>query len=172
MDDSAVITTERPPDLELLGLAYQIAAEESDDPSTQNGAILVNQDGCVLAGAANMFPYGVNKTPERLQKPLKLAFMEHAERNVILWAARRGLGTAGLTMYCPWFACADCARAIVLAGIYEVVGHDFPLHYSRPEWQESINRGNEILDEGGVKHRLVSGEVGVEILFNGTKVMT
>jgi dCMP deaminase len=49
--------------------------------------------------------------------------MEHAERDAIYKAAFVGMQTEGATLYVPWFACADCARAIIAAGITRVVGN-------------------------------------------------
>jgi hypothetical protein len=38
-------------------------------------------------------------------------------------AAGRGVSTHGATLYGPWFACRECARATIFGGIKEVVGH-------------------------------------------------
>lgn len=158
-------------DLYYLRHAYKVAAEFGTDPSTQNGALLVDRYGAILVAAANRFPAGVRETAERWERPLKYAFVEHAERNAIFSAAREGVRTEGLTMYCPWFACADCGRAIIQAGVTEVVGHDFPLHRSRPDWRKSIEVALAMFEEAGVKTRLVPGEVGgVTIRFDGKPV--
>lgn len=157
-------------DLDYLHLAYK-AAERSPDPSTQNGAVLVNSDGFLIASACNEFPHDVLVTEERLVKPLKYQYIEHAERNAIYEAAYYGKKTQGATMYCPWFACMECARAIIQAGITEVVGHAFHLHTKRPDWQPAIERADEMLRDAGVRFRRVPGEVGgVRIRFDGELV--
>ena len=107
----------------LLKEAYLHAAEFSPDLSTQNAAILIGRDGHVILKSVNKFPAGVQQTPERWERPLKYAYVEHAERNLIYTAAWAGVSTYGKIMICPWFACADCARAIVVAGIEEVIGN-------------------------------------------------
>jgi deoxycytidylate deaminase len=94
--------------------------------------------------------------------------MEHAERGVIYLAAKAGLPTAGLIMICPWACCAECARAIALAGITQVIAHKQAHDKSPRRWQQSIEEGREILSACGVDYVLWSGEVGgVENLFNG-----
>jgi len=44
----------------------------------------------------------------------------HAEANCIAYAAKNGISTAGTSMYVTLSPCADCAKMIVAAGIYEV----------------------------------------------------
>ena len=158
-------------DLAYLRIAYKTAATLGTDPSTQNGALLVDEGGNILIAVGNHFPYGVKSSDERWQRPLKYSFVEHAERNAIYMAARKGIQTLGLKMYCPWFACPDCARAIVQAGIKEVTGHDFDLHKTAAHWLELIAIADQILTEGKVEFRRVPGKIGdVKIRFNGQEV--
>ena len=159
-------------DKEFLKQAYAFAAEHSPDPSTQNGAILVHQhDGRVIARGANRFPRGVKVTKERLERPLKYSFICHAERDAIYDAARWGEATYGRIMYCPWYACTDCARAIIQAGIAEVIGHKTILDKTPDRWKETIDIALGMLDDAGVKNSFVGGEEGelgaVGVLFNG-----
>jgi deoxycytidylate deaminase len=178
--------------LDYLRFAYQIAAKHSTDPSTQNGAILVSAPKPEWAHeidehnevvyvhrkgglrefifAANMFPKGVKESPERWTRPAKYKYVEHAERNVIYLAAKKGFCTEGATMYVAWFACADCARAIIQAGVSEVVGHDYPLHKEQSSWQESIEVADKMLEEAGVKFTRIPGHFGIKVRFNGQVV--
>jgi dCMP deaminase len=165
-------------DFEFLKKAYEFAIEHSTDPSTQNGAVLVKESEIVASGA-NHFPRGVQELPERWQRPAKYQFVEHAERNAIFDAARNGVPTSGLTMYCPWFACADCARAIIQAGIVEVVGHYDPhaeYRFGQPVsdvWKNSIKVALGMLEEAGVKMRWIDDKILSDeqtILFNGVSV--
>lgn len=157
-----------------LRYAYQIAAEQSTDPSTQNGAVLVTFNHCpspqglVLISAANHFPRGVEETHIRWDRPLKYSYVEHAERNVIFAAARCGIITEGLTMYVPWFACADCARAIIQAGISEVVGHKAIFDKTMERWKDTIAVAHGMLTEAGVRFRMLEGELGARsVRFDG-----
>lgn len=156
----------------FLQKAYEYAMTISTDPSTQNGACLVAADGEILVYGANHFPAGVKETPSRWERPIKYKFVEHAERNCIYAAAREGIRTKGLIMYCPWFACADCARAIVQSGIKMVIGHDSVLQeqseHWKTQWKESIEVGDTILHEGGVSFKRIKADIkDVKIRFNG-----
>jgi dCMP deaminase len=156
-------------DLSLLEEAYKEAIKYSTDPSTQNGAVIVRFSGDsyeIVARGANHFPRGVNEEAERWQRPAKYQYVEHAERNAVYDAAKNGVATDKLVMYCPWFACADCARAIIQAGISEVVGHDCELHKTSASWQQSIAVAYKMLEEAGVKFRHVKGKFGLKIRFN------
>jgi len=154
---------------DLLRNAYRIADTYSDDPHTKNGAVLVNRHGEVIGTGANCLPIGV-ETRDRLVRPKKYSFIEHAERNAIFAACRQGECTNGGVLYCPWFACADCARAIIQAGIRLVIGHKQMFDRADDRWCESIAYGNEMLREAVIETRLYDGKIGgVTNLFNGER---
>lgn len=157
-------------DIDWLRLAFAAAAEHSHDPSTQNGAILVPAGAAYASVAANELPRGVRKSPERLERPAKYRWIEHAERNAIYAAARMGSKTAGATLYCCWFACPECARAIIQAGVREVVGHVLPRSLTPPRWEPEVTAGEALLAEAGVAMRWLAGGMGVTILFDGKRL--
>jgi dCMP deaminase len=162
-------------DVRHLRDAVISAANFSHDPRTQNGAVIVGyqldiRHETVVIGAANCFPRGIAVTPERLDPAVKLKYMEHAERNAIYLAARYGQSTDNATMYCPWFACVDCARAIICSGIKRVVGLQKPRAITPERWRATIAEADELLHEAKIIVDLLDVEVGVEILFNGEKV--
>lgn len=135
---------------ELMAAAYELALQ-SPDPSTQNGAIIFDPDANqILAEAWNDFPDKVKATPDRWERPTKYAFVEHAERRAIYEAARTGVRTEGLIMISPWASCADCARAIVCAGITGLVRHKQAMEFNHNYWDESVGRGDTILRESGI----------------------
>lgn len=147
-------------ELRHLRYAYMVA-QGSKDPSTQNGAVLVDPEtDKVVAWEYNRFPFLVNETAERWERPEKYKFVEHAERGAIYRAAMTGVKTFGLHMYCPWFACTDCARAIIQSGISKVIGHALPEHADNPRWKDSIKDAMTMLDEAGIKYYNVSGKIG------------
>jgi dCMP deaminase len=166
LDDRGVTVLD---DIDLLRMAYRMA-QKSPDTSTQNGAVLVGANSGIIGLGCNSFPQGVTTSDERWKRPLKYSYVEHAERKVIYQAARAGHPTHGATLYVAWYACADCARAIIEAGVKEVVGHDHPLHASRDDWAASVALGRHMLNEAGVKQRLIKAELGEEFLFNGELV--
>jgi len=156
----------------FLREAFRYAAQLSNDPSTQNGAVLV-RDGAIVGWGANHFPDGVAVTDERWERPGKYLYVEHAERNAIYHAAKHGTKTNGLTMYVAWFACADCARAIIQSGIAEVVGAARLCSDDSTKWTDSIRVAETMLREAGVKVRYIDGLVGgPEIRFNGEIIST
>ena len=143
---------------ELLKIAYSKAAE-STNPSTQNSALLVNDDGNVLVSVDNPFPRGIAETPERLVKPLRYKMSVHAERNAIYTAARGGVKTHGLTMVAPWASCADCAQAIIQAGVKRLVTHQQALDHSNG-WVEEVALGLSMMREAGVEVIIYDGKLG------------
>lgn len=157
---------------EMIRQCYEIAGEFSDDTSTNIGAI-ITQGGYIVSSGVNCFPSGIAVNDERLQRPLKYSFIEHAERNAIYAAARSGVCTKGATMYCNWFACADCARAIIQAGIERVVGHQqaYDKTSEHPSWAATVEFGMALLFEAGIQTDFVNCTFDDEIsvLFNYQK---
>lgn len=152
-------------ELDYLREACRYAVQHSHDPDTQNGAVLVTGGKTIYA--ANCVPPGVARLEHRLQRPFKYDYIEHAERAAIYKAAATGAATAGAILYCPWFACTDCARAIIHAGIREVVGLIAPRNATPARWLLSVEVAERMLEEAGVSQRLIAGSVGVTIRFDG-----
>jgi deoxycytidylate deaminase len=158
-------------DAEILRAACEIARSDSHDPRTKNAAVLVRRtasggiDGFV--SSANRFPRGVGRV---LQPPGKYERIEHAERGAIYAASRAGWRTLGATMYVPWFACPDCARAIVCAGIIEVVGVAKLCHATPARWRQAVLSGETILREAGVSMRWITEGIGTWVIFDGQEV--
>lgn len=149
----------------FLREACRVAAAESSDPRTQNGALLRARNGCVVT-AANQLP-PIVATTERLSGQSKYSYIEHAERHVIYKAARAGIATHDATLYCPWFACADCARAIILAGVSRIIGHVKPRLLTPERWQETIRLADDMFHESGVEFVLLDETLDARFLFNG-----
>lgn len=146
----------------VLMLCYGKALD-SPDPSTQNAAVLCHEDEWgrltpfIETLACNDFPAGVVHSEARWERPLKYQFVEHAERNSIFKACRRGRCTTKTVMVCPWAACADCARAIVQAGVRKLITQR---HDDEDRWKASIDVAFTILAEGGVEVEFFEGKVG------------
>lgn len=154
-------------DSEYLRQAY-IVAMRSTDNSTQNGAIIVDTNGQIVGRGANHFPKGVEETSERLARPTKYTYVVHAETNSIYDAARRGNSTEGATMYSPWAACGECAKAIIQSGIIRIVVHKEAIDQSHNQWPEAIKIALEMFREAGVAYVVLSAQFGdIDVLFNG-----
>jgi dCMP deaminase len=121
----------------------------SKDRSRRVGCVIVDGDNIIRAVGYNGFPRGLDDDNEaRHQRPAKYLWTEHAERNAIYTAARVGLSLSGTRMYLPWFPCVDCARAIVQAGIMELIAS--PPDINDPQWGDSFSIAGELLGEAGV----------------------
>lgn len=129
----------------------------SKDRSTQVGVVLVGPDMQILGAGYNGFPFGIEEINDRHERPEKYLWTEHAERNACLLAARHGIQLRHSTMFFDNrpYPCADCARAIVQAGISYVIGRDIPFE-GKGDWVHSMDVGKQILIEGGVRILLLN----------------
>lgn len=160
-------------DLKMLKEAYIYANDNSPDPSTKNGAVLIDENGNILTYGVNRFPTGIAETESRLtDKAVKYRLVVHAEDSVILNAAKHGLAVNGSTLYCPYYACSDCVKSIIQAGVKRVVGHAqlMVLALEHTTWVQSIVDAWETLHEAGVRCHLYNGPIGVTTRFNGQDI--
>ena len=127
-------------------------AEDSPD-TTKVGCVITSPDGEVLVTACNDFVQGAKQTPERLQRPQKYTWIEHAERNAIYKAASKGVSLEGTTMYINWWPCVDCCRGIIQSGITKIVSSRGP-DYNCPRWGGQFEVVREILEESSVQQEI------------------
>ncbi len=118
----------------------QLVASKSKDPSTKCGTVLVDSRHSVVSTGYNGLPRNVDdNNPERNERPAKYMFYEHGERNAIYSAARRGASTEGCTAYVvQGLPCCDCARALIQAGIIEVICNEATDPEFLARWKDSI----------------------------------
>ena len=105
----------------FMGVAMS-AAKRSKDPSTQVGACIVSPDNIILSTGYNGFPKGCSDDEfpwDREGESTKYPFVVHAELNAILNCNGKDLRKAKL--YVALFPCNECAKAIIQAGIGEVI---------------------------------------------------
>ena len=107
----------------FMGVAL-LAAKRSKDPSTQVGACIVDENKRILSTGYNGFPKGCSDDDfpwgrDESEGETKYPFVVHAELNAIL--NNRGKSLVGSTVYVGLFPCNECAKAIIQAGIKEVV---------------------------------------------------
>lgn len=136
-------------DIEALVELAIATARQSPGRPRKVGAVLVLADGSTTVAACNDFPAGVQDLEARHADPERLLWIEHAERNAIFAAARAGLGTAGATLVATFHPCAECARAIVQAGIGTL--HTLAPDFADPLWGAGFVFSRTILEEGGVR---------------------
>ncbi len=106
----------------FMRMAFTIA-ERSKDPSTQAGAVVVNEENVVVGMGYNGWPRGIdsNDLPwdrEGDFEDTKYAYVCHAEENAIYNANNI---TKGCKIYCTLFPCNECAKTIIQNGIKEVI---------------------------------------------------
>lgn len=136
-----------------------LVSMKSKDSSTKIGAVIVNPENkAIVSTGYNDLPRGVKHTEERTEKrPEKYKWYEHGERNSIYNAARLGHSTEGCIMYTHGIPCADCARAVIQAGIKEVVIWK-GFTNMREGWKCTEDVSPHMLKEAGVKVRVWSGK--------------
>lgn len=170
-----------------------LVSMKSKDPRTKIGAVIVGPENEVISTGYNGFPRGCKDhldniiigVPDennltgtnfvhvnRMERPEKYNFFEHAERNAIYNAARIGVSTKSSTMYTNGTPCIDCARAVIQGGIKRlVVSRKLDLiMFKNPKWRESIARSNFLLSECGVVVNNWDGKIlDVKVMTDGVE---
>lgn len=132
-----------------------LLASWSKDRSRQTGAVIVDTRNVLIAVGWNGFPRGLDDdVPARHERPAKYQWTEHAERNAIFNAAAKGIPTAGCRMYLAWYPCADCARAVIQSGIFEIVCVE--PDWNDPKWAADFAVVREMLAESGIGCRFLA----------------
>ena len=136
--------------LDFVGVAEAFAVH-SKNPKRRIGAIILRPDLTFVSAGWNDLARRVAHSAERYEQPLKDFYCVHAELNAILNAARIGVSTDRCHMLVTGLApCANCANAIVQAGIRQIWFPDPSNELTR--WQESFSHSFNILEEGGVNY--------------------
>ena len=107
----------------FTGIAI-LSGMRSKDPNTQVGACIVDKNNRILSVGYNGFPNGCADdlfpwAREGDVLDTKYAFVAHSELNAIL--NYRGGNLEGSRIYVSLFPCNECAKAIIQAGIKEVI---------------------------------------------------
>ena len=132
----------------FMGVA-QLSAMRSKDPNTQVGACIVSQDNKILSMGYNGFPIGCSdddypwaREGEELER--KYVYTVHSELNAIL--NYRGGSLEGSKIYVTLFPCNECAKAIIQAGIKELIYDD-----DKYANTVSVIASKRMLESAGVK---------------------
>lgn len=108
----------------FMGIAL-LSAQRSKDPGTQVGACIVDKNKKILSMGYNGMPRGCHDTlmpwarESNNPEETKYLYVCHAELNAIL--NYDGTNLHGSTIYTTLFPCNECAKALIQAGIKEVV---------------------------------------------------
>jgi dCMP deaminase len=136
---------------EYMHELVKVIAMKSKDPSTKVGCVITTKDHQILATGFNGFPRGVDESiAARWERPLKYDLIVHAESNAVNHAARHGVSLRGSTAYLNWYPCKECTKALIQAGVNEIVVDAIPRD-TQDDWGFHISR--LMLEEAGVKVR-------------------
>ncbi|MFA6098252.1 MAG: dCMP deaminase family protein [Patescibacteria group bacterium] len=127
-----------------------VIADRSKDPSTQAGAVVVNEENIIIGLGYNGFPRGIDDEdlPWVRQGDFldtKYAYVVHAEENAIYNSNAK---TKGCKIYTSLFPCNECAKTIIQNGIKEIVFESDKYH-DEEVWVAS----RKMLDMAGIKYR-------------------
>ncbi|AVN63768.1 cytidine deaminase [Mesoplasma florum] len=131
----------------------KVCAMRSKDPSTQVGAILVNNLNQIISTGYNGFPRGVNDdefpwTREGEWIDTKYPYVAHAELNAIV-SARTNLTDSDV--YVTLFPCNECTKIIIQAGIKKV-------YYLEDKYKDSIEvkASKRMLDAAKIEYKQIN----------------
>jgi dCMP deaminase len=133
-----------------------LVASKSKDRSSKIGCVIVGPNHEVRSTGYNGMCRGVNDdVDERHERPEKLFWFEHAERNALYNAARNGIRTEGCTAYIAGKhpPCADCTRGLIQSGISRVIIRSTVLD-DNTMWVDSFKRSKVMFEESGVELQL------------------
>ena len=107
----------------FMGIAL-LSAMRSKDPNTSVGACIVSQENKILSVGYNGMPNGCSDDEypwdrEGAALDTKYVYVCHAELNAIL--NNSGVNLRGAKVYTTLFACNECTKALIQAGISEVI---------------------------------------------------
>jgi dCMP deaminase len=145
----------------FMGVAL-LSAKRSKDPSTQVGACIVNDKNKIVGAGYNGLPTGCNDDDFPWEKQgeflgTKYPYVCHAELNAIL--NNIGIDLHGCKIYTALFPCNDCSKAIIQAGISEVI-----FLSDKYAGTEAARASRRMLETAGVTYRKVETKIGELLL--------
>ena len=136
----------------FMGVA-KLSGLRSKDPNTQVGACIVNPLNRIVGVGYNGMPYGcddhmfpwTNKQGELNET--KYAYVVHAELNAILNSTHQ---IQNCKIYVSLFPCHECVKAIIQAGIKEII-------YCDEKYKDtpSDKAAKRMLEAAGVTYRKI-----------------
>ncbi len=163
---------------ELYITMCYLVGMRSKDPHTHVGAVIVDSENVLVSTGYNSLPRGID-IDENLyrisrENGEKYYWLEHAERNAIYNAARRGTTLKECKIYIPWIPCTDCARAIIQTGLSEVIihknGQDFYDKNTNGKWTASYNKTTTMFKEASIKMRYLTCNIVAPEIFMNAKL--
>ena len=152
----------------FMGVAL-LSAKRSKDPSTQVGACIVNDKNKIVGAGYNGLPIGCDDDEFPWEKQgeflnTKYPYVCHAELNAIL--NNIGMDLGGCKIYTALFPCNECSKAIIQAGITEVI-----FLSDKYDGTDGGKASKLMLDKAGVAYRKVkSNNLKIILSFNEADV--
>ena len=117
----------------------------SKDPSTQVGAVIVDDNNRIVSIGFNGFPKGIKDSEKRLfEREEKYAIIVHAEANALMFANK---SVEGCTIYTwPFEPCSRCAGLIIQSGIKRVVSVVHP----EKKWEKNFTISRKLFKEANI----------------------
>lgn len=152
----------------FMGVAL-LSAKRSKDPSTQVGACIVNSKNKIVGAGYNGLPAGCNDDDFPWEKQgdfldTKYPYVCHAELNAIL--NNIGMDLHGCRIYTALFPCNECAKAIIQAGITEVI-----FLSDKYGTTDSSLASKRMLQTAGITYRKVSTDLdNLQLSFKESEI--
>lgn len=136
--------------IQYFKLAKYQAQLFSKDPNKKVGCIILAPESLqILSCGYNGLPRNINESvSERWQRPLKLKWCEHSERNALYNACRSGTALENAIAVVTFYPCADCARGLIQSGIKTIVTLKPDFEHER--WGEDFKISQEMFGEVGM----------------------
>ena len=150
----------------FMGIA-KLSSMRSKDPNTQVGCCIVSTENRILSMGYNGAPNGFSDDDfpwERVGNKLETKYMYvcHSELNAILNYRGNTNDLRGSKIYVYYFPCNECAKAIIQAGIKEVI---YEIPYDHDNHSDEMEASIRMFDKCGVKYRQYEAK-GDEIKLN------
>ena len=133
-------------DHRFLDLA-KLVASWSKDPSTQVGAVIVDNKNRIVSLGFNGFPKNIKDDARLSIRLMKYNRIVHAECNAIMFA-NKNLENCTIYTY-PFQPCSKCAGMIIQSGIKRVV--TLPLSVEHSRWAEDFEIAKDLLLESNTE---------------------
>ena len=130
-----------------------VASMKSKDPSTQVGAVIVdNRSKKVISSGYNGFPRYLDDSQIPQTRPEKYLYVVHAELNAILHAERE---LHDCTLYATVFPCSECMKAVIQSGIKTIVYFN---DLSGDNWDDPRKAAMKMAELTGIEIRKFEGD--------------
>ena len=136
-------------DKRFLELAKLIGSW-SKDPSTQVGAVIVDENNRLVSVGYNGFPIGIEDNQRLFDREEKYDIIVHAEVNALMFANK---SVEGCTLYTwPFQPCSRCAGLIIQSGIIRVVS----VEHDDIRWKKNFELATILFKESGVSLEIIN----------------